>query len=86
MQLSITTPEHTLFEGEVTSVSLPGIKGRFQVLEHHAPLISTLAKGTISYTNKVHSTSQHFTIESGLVEVHKNKVIVLASAGAKIVA
>ncbi len=47
MYLEIITPEEVLFRGEVSAVQLPGKNGLFQLLNDHAPLISTLAKGTV---------------------------------------
>ena len=40
MILEIVSPEAKLFSGEVTSVTLPGIAGSFQILNHHAPIVS----------------------------------------------
>ena len=59
MLLEIITPENKLFEGEVTSVKFPGTDGEFGVLNNHAPIISTLTKGSIavSYTHlRAHET------------------------------
>ena len=47
MILEIVSPEATLFKGEVTSVSVPGINGEFQMLNNHAPIVSLLAKGNV---------------------------------------
>jgi len=47
MQLEVITPETILFTGEADAVQLPGVDGSFQVLNTHAPIISTLKKGTI---------------------------------------
>ena len=77
MNLEIITPEKKLFEGEIRSVSLPGSKGAFTVLHNHAPIISTLNKGQIKITNK-QSETEIITIEGGIIEVKKNKIIILA--------
>jgi len=53
MQLHIITPEHIVFEGDVDSVTVPGKDGTFQMLNNHAPIVSSLDKGTIKI--KVHS-------------------------------
>lgn len=53
MQLHIITPEHVVFEGDVDSVTVPGKDGEFQMLNNHAPIVSSLDKGTIKI--KVHS-------------------------------
>jgi len=47
MYLEIITPEISLFEGEVSSVTFPGANGSFQVLKDHAPVISMLDSGKI---------------------------------------
>ncbi len=49
MQLDILTPEKRIYSGEASSVTLPGTEGSFQVLNHHAPLISSLKAGVIKF-------------------------------------
>ena len=76
MHLEIITPEKKVFEGEVRITTLPGSDGSFQILNDHAPLVSLLKQGVVEYKTK-DSTNQ-ITITGGVVEVLKNKVIVLA--------
>lgn len=76
MYLEILTPEKKVFEGDVSSATFPGSDGSFQVLNNHAPLVSLLAEGTVEY--KVNEKRQKVQITGGVVEVLKNKVIVLA--------
>lgn len=76
MHLDIITPEKTLYSGEVKSVQLPGSAGSFEVLENHAPLISTLDPGKIR-VRMVDGKEEFFEVESGFVEVLNNKVSVL---------
>tara|TARA_B100001540_G_C15726268_1_gene605454 strand:- start:70 stop:306 length:237 start_codon:yes stop_codon:yes gene_type:complete len=77
MTLEIITPEKELFNGEVDSVKLPGTNGEFEILNNHAPIISTLSKGEIRViTNK--KNIEKFNINGGVIEMQKNKVIVLA--------
>ena len=52
MYLEILTPEKKVFEGNVTSATFPGSDGSFQVLDHHAPLISLLKQGVVEYKSK----------------------------------
>ena len=47
MKISVLTPDRTIFTGNVTSVSLPGTDGSFQLLDNHAPLVSSLTRGRI---------------------------------------
>jgi F-type H+-transporting ATPase subunit epsilon len=74
MKLEIITPEQIYFSGEVTSVSLPGTSGLFTVWENHAPLISSLRDGKISYL--ANSVVKELIIDGGFVEVNKNIVTV----------
>jgi len=76
MFLEIITPDKKIFEGEAKRIRLPGSKGLFEILNNHAPIISTLAKGTIRVIdtdNKKHK----FEVEGGVVENKRNKIIVL---------
>ncbi|MFN4122839.1 MAG: ATP synthase F1 subunit epsilon [Flavobacteriales bacterium] len=77
MNLEIITPDKKLYEGEVKSIQLPGLDGSFGVLDNHAPLISALQKGKINIVDKAQA-SISFEVNGGVVEVNKNKVIVLA--------
>ena len=47
LNLEIITPSKSAFKGEIKSVTVPGTKGRFQVLKNHSPIISTLDIGMI---------------------------------------
>lgn len=77
MFLEIITPDKKLFSGEVKYVNLPGGDGSFGVLKNHAPLISSLKKGKIKVTTENKET-QTFDVKGGVVEVLKNKIVVLA--------
>jgi len=76
MNLEILTPDKKVFEGEVTAVTVPGTMGSFQILKDHAPIISTLEDGPVVIKNK--KEEQTFIIKGGVVEVLKNKIVVLA--------
>ena len=75
MQLEILSPEKTLFTGEVDSVIFPGSQGKFQILNNHAPIISSLSQGNINY--KINSKNNQVEIKRGRVEVLKNKISAL---------
>jgi ATP synthase F1, epsilon subunit len=74
MTLKIISAEDILFEGEVTSVTLPGAMGSFTVLRNHASLISTLVAGNIRYVEDQHEET--LAINGGLVDVDNNVVSV----------
>jgi len=75
MKLEIITPEQIYFTGEVTSVTLPGTSGLFTVWENHAPLISSLKEGKISFLAD-NKEEKELNIEGGFAEVSKNTVTV----------
>jgi F-type H+-transporting ATPase subunit epsilon len=76
MLLEIISPEKKLFSGQAGSVTVPGSNGLFQVLNNHAPIISTLKKGTVKVETPEGVKS--FEINGGVIEVLNNKVVVLA--------
>jgi F-type H+-transporting ATPase subunit epsilon len=77
MKLEIITPSTTLYSGEVKLVQLPGSTGSFEILKNHAPLVSVLTKGRIKVEDDK-DQKFYFDIKGGVVEVLKNKVLVLA--------
>ena len=77
MNLEIITPEKQVFSGEVTSVKFPGTTGEFEILNNHAPIISTLSEGEIRVIT-TDKTTENFDINGGVIEMQNNKIIVLA--------
>ena len=90
MYLEIVTPETTLFNGEVKSVTVPGLHRSFEMLNDHAPIVSLLQKGQVilrgvdskgelsDLLKKQADGVMSFDITSGTVECNKNKVVILA--------
>ena len=77
MYLEIVTPEKKIYEGEIKLIQVPGSTGSFEVMYNHAPIISTLEQGSIKVIEES-DKKIYFDIEGGVIEVLKNKVIVLA--------
>ncbi|MDH3322546.1 MAG: F0F1 ATP synthase subunit epsilon [Flavobacteriaceae bacterium] len=90
MLLEIVTPEASIFQGDVESVTVPGVNGEFQMLNNHAPIVSLLQEGKVkikgSFTidedhqekfSKGADNSSELMIKSGTVELKDNKVIIL---------
>ena len=71
------TPEAKLNEGEVNTFKLPGTNGGFEILNNHAPIISTLTAGKISIASD-NGQKESFEIQGGVIEMQNNKLIVLA--------
>ena len=91
MYLEIVSPEATLFAGEVTSVTVPGVNGEFQMLTDHAPIVSLLQEGQVKVQGDIEIEEEFqnkftkgangetvLSISSGTIEMKDNKVIVLA--------
>ena len=76
MTLEILTPDKKVFEGEASSVTLPGTLGSFEILNHHAPIISTLQDGKLVVRGG--GKEEVFLIQGGVVEALNNVVTVLA--------
>lgn len=76
MKLEIITPDSIIFEGEVVSVQLPGTSGYFEVLNDHAPIVSSLKEGKIRIILP-NGDKQVFKSSKGFVEVINNKITVL---------
>ncbi len=76
LNLEIVTPEKKVFDEAVDAVTIPTARGEVGILQNHAPLISTLMPGILSYTNK--GTTEKMVIAGGFVEVSDNKVSILA--------
>ena len=83
MTLEILTPERRLFSGDVYGVQFPGIDGKFEILDRHAPLVSALGKGNLKVLKDKNTTSS-FAIESGFVEVLNNKATVLVEGATEL--
>ncbi len=88
MFIEIVSPEKTIFTGDIDSAYLPGSEGFFQILDNHAPIVSTLKKGIIQLSGQFENDmSKNLTldglnkatlsIESGVAEMKNNKLIIL---------
>ena len=78
MLLKIITPDKKVYSGEVSSVSVPGTDGRFQLLNNHAPIISTLLNGKVKVKDS--EGEKLFDVKGGVIENLDNKVIILAES------
>jgi F-type H+-transporting ATPase subunit epsilon len=81
-EAQILTPNGPVFNGLVESINLPGTQGNFQVLHNHASLMSGLEIGVVTINEGGSNTTQ-IAVSTGFVEVHDNKVVVLAESAEK---
>ena len=78
IKLEIVTPERRVLDTEVEMVTIPTASGEAGILTNHAPLVSELKAGVLSYT--LRGNTDRLAIASGFVEVSGNKVSVLTDA------
>ena len=78
VSLKIITPERKVFEGEVESVTAPGIEGEFGVLPGHTPFITTLIAGEVCFNYE--SKTERYAISGGYIEVNEDRMSVLADS------
>ena len=76
MELIVLTPEKEIFSGEINSVKVPGASGQFEILNGHAPIVSSLVTGPVRIT-KANGEKSEFEITKGFVEVLNNEVSLL---------
>ncbi len=72
MKLTIISPEDVIFNGDAENVSVPGSHCPFEIRNGHAPIISSLQAGNITYkTDEIKSVG----IKGGFVEVSNNEIV-----------
>jgi F-type H+-transporting ATPase subunit epsilon len=78
LNLTVLTPEKELFSGNITSVKVPGIKGQFEILKGHAPIVSALTNGNVRIIDSSGNKTE-IAIAKGFIEVLRNEVSVLVT-------
>ena len=74
MKLEIISTNEIMYSGDVESVTLPGVGGKFTVLKNHASLISALTQGEVRFSNGGLET--RIDIKGGIADVDMNKISV----------
>ena len=78
LTLEITTPMRLVVSEMVDEVVAPGVEGYFGVLPGHAPFLTTLGVGVVTY--RIGRDERHLAIAGGFAEVRNDKVIILADS------
>ena len=78
LKLEIVTPEKRVLDAEVESVTIPTASGEAGLLPNHAPIVSAVKPGILSYTLK--GTIERMVVAGGFVEMNNNKVSVLTDS------
>jgi F-type H+-transporting ATPase subunit epsilon len=68
MKISVLTPDRTIFTGNVAKVALPGTDGSFQLLDNHAPLVSSLTAGRVTMVTSSGEYSYYNEETSGMAK------------------
>jgi F-type H+-transporting ATPase subunit epsilon len=80
-QLSIVTPEKNVFDGEVSSTTLPGQSGYLGVWAHHAPMVAALIPGVLTvHEGASESPTREWAIGGGFAQVADNKMILIVDS------
>ena len=77
-QLEIVTPEKMVVKTTAEEMQIPGEGGYLGILPGHAPLITELSAGEISY--RLGADTQHLAVASGFAEVLSDRVTILAES------
>ena len=77
--VEIVTPQETVFDGEVVSVTVPGSVGPFQVLVNHAPIVTELEVGDIKVVDKS-GQAFYFATSGGFAEMRNNRLSVISDS------
>lgn len=75
-QLEVATPERLLFQENVTEAQIPALDGMVGILPEHAPLLSALGDGELTYS--AGGVRHSLFISGGWLQVLKNQVRVIA--------
>jgi len=76
MNLTVLTPDNEIFQGEVSSVKVPGADGQFEVRRNHAPVVAALTSGNVRL-KKSDNNYMNFNINKGFIEVLNNEIALL---------
>lgn len=75
LNVSVISPESTLFTGDAESVVAPAFDGQVGILTGHAPMITALGRGTLRVENA--GDVRQFDVEGGFLQVVDNQVRVV---------
>lgn len=78
IHLEVVTPTGAVVSEDVDIVTAPGVGGEFGVLANHAPFLSTIKTGTLSY--KKDRVSKFLMVTGGFTEVSNNKITFLVES------
>ena len=75
MQVTVISPEASMFDGEADAVVAPAFDGQVGILPNHAPFMTLLGEGTLTVRRA--EAADHFSIRGGFLQVVDNRVRVV---------
>ncbi len=78
IHLEVVTPAGPVVSDDVDIVTAPGVGGEFGVLANHAPFLSTIKTGTLSF--KKDKKAKYLMVSGGFSEVSNNKITFLVES------
>jgi F-type H+-transporting ATPase subunit epsilon len=75
MQVTVISPEASMFDGEADAVVAPAFDGQVGILPNHAPFMTLLGEGTLTVRRA--GTATRFSIRGGFMQVVDNRVRVV---------
>ena len=76
MKVKITKPDASLYDGDAKLVQLPCTGGKFEILENHAPIISSLSRGIVRLIDN--EDAEHtFEVRGGVVKCQQNDLLIM---------
>ncbi|MBA3558491.1 MAG: ATP synthase F1 subunit epsilon [Gemmatimonadaceae bacterium] len=82
LQVSVISPEQTLYEGEASSVVAPAYDGEVGILTGHAPMMALLGSGTLRLSGG--GSDQRFTVEGGFLQVADDVVRIVTERASRV--
>ena len=71
LEVSLLTPKEVIFEGNASSIIVPGEEGVFEVQPFHKQILSRLISGVLFIDE------QSFSVQRGIINVNQNKVTII---------
>lgn len=81
LHLRIVTPDRTIVDRKVASVSFQGIDGGYGILPHHAPLMTAISSTGTARITEVGGKTQDLFVSDGFAQVHDNVLTLVCEAG-----
>jgi len=81
LHLRIVTPDRTIVDRKVASVSFTGVDGAYGILPHHAPLMTAISSTGVVTINEVAGEAVELFISDGFAQVQHNVLTLVCQAG-----